>query len=130
LRLIIILKDDNNPLFVCCQGAKAQGNKEIDKKEMEGSSHTSGIPRSAKSRYSGSPRGQFASNERYPWRFAGARIERGPLPAGDYALMDGDDIMALVQPKTTGNHLADFGIMLALHQRLAKSLALMSTTPS
>ena len=60
------------------------------------------------------------SNERYPWRFAGIATERAPLPTGDYALMDGEDIIALVERKTLDNLLADFGMMPVLHQQLAE----------
>ena len=60
------------------------------------------------------------SNERYPWRFPGAVTERGSLPSGDYALMDGDEILALVERKTLDNLLADFGMMPVLHQKLAE----------
>jgi len=60
------------------------------------------------------------SNEKYPWRFPGAVTGRGSLPSGDYALMDGDSILALVERKTLDNLLADFGIMPVLHQRLAE----------
>jgi len=60
------------------------------------------------------------SNEKYPWRFARAVTERGSLPSGDYALMDGDRILALVERKTMENLLADFGMMPILHQRLAE----------
>jgi len=60
------------------------------------------------------------SSERYPWRFPGTVTERAPLPTGDYALMDGDSIVALVERKTLDNLLADFGIMPVLHQRLAE----------
>jgi hypothetical protein len=63
---------------------------------------------------------RVASNERYSWRFPGARTERGPLPTGDYALMDEDKIMAVVERKTFDNLLADFGAMPVLHQRLAE----------
>ena len=69
------------------------------------------------------PRGmtiRIASNERYPWRFSGAQIERGSLPIGDYALVDGSDIVAIVERKTLDNLLADFGTMPVLHQRLAE----------
>jgi len=62
----------------------------------------------------------IASDERYPWRFSEAHIKRGPLPTGDYALMDGDSIVALVERKTFENILSDFGIMPVLHQRLAE----------
>ncbi len=60
------------------------------------------------------------SNERYPWRFPGTTTERGQIPAGDYALMYGDNILAVVERKTLDNLLADFGMMPVLHQRLAE----------
>jgi len=60
------------------------------------------------------------SNERYPWRFPEIITERVPLPTGDYALMDGDDIVALVERKTLDNLLANFGTMPVLHQQLAE----------
>jgi len=46
--------------------------------------------------------------------------DRGNLPSGDYALMDGDRILAVVERKTLENLLADFGMMPVLHQRLAE----------
>jgi hypothetical protein len=63
---------------------------------------------------------RIVSNEHYPWRFPGARTERGSLPTGDYALMDEDKIIAVVERKTFANLLADFGVMPVLHQRLAE----------
>jgi hypothetical protein len=63
------------------------------------------------------------SNEKYPWRFPGAVTERGAIAAGDYALMDGDRMLAVVERKTLDNLLADFGIMPVLHQRLAELAA-------
>jgi len=60
------------------------------------------------------------SNERYPWSFPGMVTKRASLPIGDYALMDGDDIIALVERKTLDNLLADFGVMPVLHQKLAE----------
>ncbi|MCL0057605.1 ERCC4 domain-containing protein [Dehalococcoidales bacterium] len=63
------------------------------------------------------------SNERYPWRFPSAQVERGVLPVGDYALMDGGGILAVVERKTLDNLLADFGMMPVLHQRLAELAA-------
>ena len=60
------------------------------------------------------------SNERYPWRFPSTHTDRGALPIGDYALMDGNNILAVVERKTLDNLLADFGIMPVLHQRLAE----------
>jgi hypothetical protein len=63
---------------------------------------------------------RISSDERYPWRFSGASIERKPLPVGEYALMDGNDMLAVVERKTMDNLLADFGIMPSLHQTLAE----------
>ena len=60
------------------------------------------------------------SNERYPWRFPGMVTERGNIPAGDYTLMDGDRILAVVERKTLDNLLADLGMVPVLHQRLAE----------
>jgi hypothetical protein len=61
---------------------------------------------------------RIASEERYPWRFPGSLAIRGPLPIGDYALMDGERVIAVVERKTFANLLADFGVMPLLHQRL------------
>ncbi|MDO8614466.1 MAG: hypothetical protein Q7T33_01860 [Dehalococcoidia bacterium] len=61
---------------------------------------------------------RIASEERYPWRFPGGDVERGRLAAGDYALLDGDKIAAVVERKTFENLLAGFGVMPALHQQL------------
>ena len=63
------------------------------------------------------------SNEKYPWRFPGAMMERGAIAAGDYALMDGNKTLAVVERKTLDNLLADFGVMPVLHQRLAELAA-------
>ncbi len=60
------------------------------------------------------------SNEKYPWRFPGAVIERGAIPAGDYALMNEGKMLAVVERKTLDNLLANFGTMPVLHQRLAE----------
>ncbi|MCL0065917.1 ERCC4 domain-containing protein [Dehalococcoidia bacterium] len=62
-------------------------------------------------------------NEGYPRRFPSAQVERGALPVGDYALMDGDRILAVVERKTLDNLLGDFGMMPVLHQRLAELAA-------
>ena len=40
------------------------------------------------------------SNEKYPWRFPGVVTERGAISAGDYALMDGERMLAVVERKT------------------------------
>lgn len=46
--------------------------------------------------------------------------ERGSIPAGDYALMNGNRILAVIERKTLNNLLADFGMMPVLHQRMAE----------
>jgi hypothetical protein len=66
---------------------------------------------------------RVASEERYPWRFPGSTIVRGRLPVGDYALVDGNTITAVVERKTFENLLADFGVMPLLHQRLLELAA-------
>ncbi len=63
---------------------------------------------------------RIASDERYPWHFSGAKTERGRLPIGDYALVENDKILAVVERKTFENLMADFGVMPVLHQRLAE----------
>jgi len=62
-------------------------------------------------------------NEKYPWRFPGADTQRGVVLAGDYAVMDGDLMLAVVERKTSDNLLADFGAMPVLHQRLTELAA-------
>ena len=61
---------------------------------------------------------RIAHQERYPWTFPGCQVERGGLPCGDYALMDGETVRAVVERKSFDNLLADFGTMQSLHQRL------------
>ncbi|HEX9630846.1 MAG TPA: ERCC4 domain-containing protein, partial [Gemmatimonadales bacterium] len=59
------------------------------------------------------------SGERYPWRFPGATVERRKLASGDYALMDGARVLAVVERKSFDNLLSDIGAIQALHQTLA-----------
>jgi hypothetical protein len=59
------------------------------------------------------------SGERYPWRFPGATVERRKLAAGDYALMDGARVAAVVERKSFDNIVGDLGAIQALHQTLA-----------
>lgn len=59
------------------------------------------------------------SLERYPWRFPGATVERRKLAAGDYALLDGERVAAVVERKSFDNLLGDLGLVQALHQQLA-----------
>jgi len=56
--------------------------------------------------------------ERYPWRFSGCSIERRTLACGDYALVEGEEIRAVVERKTFENLLADFGVLPLLRSRL------------
>jgi hypothetical protein len=59
------------------------------------------------------------SGERYPWRFPGAQVERRKLQAGDYALLDGERVVAVVERKSFDNFVGDLGAIQALHQTLA-----------
>ncbi len=61
---------------------------------------------------------RIASDERYPWSFPGSHVVRGKLACGDYALVEGDSVLAVVERKTLDNLLADFGVLQVLHQRL------------
>lgn len=67
---------------------------------------------------------RVAHDERYPWRFPDADVERGRLAVGDYALVDGELTIAVVERKTLDNLLADFGTMPVLHQRLLELSAM------
>jgi len=66
---------------------------------------------------------RIAADEKYPWRFANAAVSRGRLACGDYALLDGEEVRAVVERKTFDNLLADFGLMDVLHQRLVELAA-------
>lgn len=59
------------------------------------------------------------SGERYAWRFPGAAVTTRKLPAGDYALLDGERIAAVVERKSFDNLLGDLGAIQALHHALA-----------
>jgi hypothetical protein len=60
------------------------------------------------------------SNERYAWKFPGCATERRSLPVGDYALCDGDDLVAIVERKSFDNMLAELGKLNVFHQSLAE----------
>ena len=60
---------------------------------------------------------RIASDERYPWALGGFAVERGPLPAGDYAVLDGEQVLAVVERKPFAGLLTDFGRMDVLRQR-------------
>jgi hypothetical protein len=66
---------------------------------------------------------RIASDERYPWALGGFAIERGPLPAGDYGLVDGERILAVVERKTFDGLLADFGKLDVLRQQVLELTA-------
>ncbi|MBV9328337.1 MAG: ERCC4 domain-containing protein [Chloroflexi bacterium] len=66
---------------------------------------------------------RIASDERYPWALGSFATERGPLATGDYALMDDDKVLAVVERKTFDGLLADFGRMDILRQRLLELTA-------
>jgi hypothetical protein len=63
------------------------------------------------------------SGERYPWKFINAETRRSRLPVGDYALIDRDRPVAVVERKTFDNLLADFGQIQLLHQQFAELAA-------
>ncbi len=66
---------------------------------------------------------RIASDERYPWALGSFATERGPLATGDYALMEGDKVLAVVERKTFEGLLADFGRMDVLRQRFLELVA-------
>jgi hypothetical protein len=66
---------------------------------------------------------RIVSDERYPWALGSFATERGPLATGDYALMDDDTVLAVVERKTFDGLLADFGRMDILRQRLLELTA-------
>ena len=59
------------------------------------------------------------SGEKYAWRFPGAQVTTRKLPAGDYALMDGERVAAVVERKSFDNLVSDLGAVQALHHALA-----------
>ena len=61
---------------------------------------------------------RITGDERYPWRFPESTVERGKLTMGDYALVDGDEVCAVVERKTLDNLLHDFGVMPVVHERM------------
>lgn len=58
--------------------------------------------------------------ERYPWSFPGATVARRRLPVGDYALLDGERLKAVVERKSLDNLLADVTRLRSLHQQLTE----------
>ena len=60
------------------------------------------------------------SAERYPWRFPNSEVNREQLPVGDYALKEGNRLVAVVERKTMDNLLHEFGRMSVFHQQLSE----------
>ncbi len=60
------------------------------------------------------------SNERYPWKFGEHNTQRENLTVGDYALLYGGEIKAVVERKTFENMLGDIGKIQVLHQQLTE----------
>lgn len=58
------------------------------------------------------------TRERYPWKLGGCTTLRRALTCGDYALVDGDAVLAVVERKTFENFLAELGTLPAFHQSL------------
>jgi hypothetical protein len=60
------------------------------------------------------------SAELYPWKFPGARVTRRKLPVGDYALVEDERLVAVVERKTCENFLGNVHEIKGLHQQLAE----------
>ena len=60
------------------------------------------------------------SGERYPWAFPGATVRRRKLPVGDYALLLGERVAAIVERKSFDNLLGDIGALQAFHHHLGQ----------
>ncbi len=60
-------------------------------------------------------------NERYPYKFPNATVERSKLPCGDYALINEEgEILAIVERKTFENFKREFLNLPLLHQSLGE----------
>jgi ERCC4-type nuclease len=57
------------------------------------------------------------TRERYPWKLA-CKCERRALRCGDYALVDGEQVLAVVERKTFENFLHELGTLRDFHQSL------------
>jgi hypothetical protein len=63
------------------------------------------------------------SAERYPWAFPAATVRRRKLPVGDYALLQGERVVAVVERKSFDNLLGDIGALQAFHHHLGQLAA-------
>jgi hypothetical protein len=59
------------------------------------------------------------STERYAWKFPGATVVQRKLRVGDYALLDGERVAAVVERKTFDNFLGDIGSLQSMHHHWA-----------
>ena len=57
------------------------------------------------------------SAELYPWKFPGAQVTRRKLPVGDYALVEEERLVAVVERKTRENFLGNVHEIKGLHQQ-------------
>jgi len=57
-------------------------------------------------------------NEKYPYKFPHARIERKKLPVGDYALVYDDELIAIAERKTKDNFIHEISFFDVLKLRL------------
>ena len=58
------------------------------------------------------------TREKYAWKFGGAKTEKRTLSCGDYAIFEGEKLLAVVERKTLPNLLSEFGKMDRFHQSL------------
>lgn len=58
------------------------------------------------------------SGERYAWKFPGATTIKRKLRSGDYAFVEADTVLAVVERKSYDNLLGDIGRIVVLHQSL------------
>lgn len=58
------------------------------------------------------------AHERYPWKFAGCKVERFALPVGDYALLENGEIAAVVERKILEDMVSSLSNLRILHQTM------------
>ncbi|GIX41106.1 MAG: hypothetical protein KatS3mg129_0839 [Leptospiraceae bacterium] len=57
-------------------------------------------------------------NEKYPWQFSDIITIKKKLPVGDYALIENDEILSIVERKTFDNLIHDFKNLNIFHKQL------------
>lgn len=65
------------------------------------------------------------TKERYGWKFPEAAVSRRTLPAGDYALLQGERIIAVVERKTLPGLLTDIYAAQVLQHKLGERAAVV-----